>query len=183
MVDDHERDRHQERRPVLVQGQHPDHHEEVEVRLGDPTPQIDEHGRAGHEPERRRDYARLQPESLEARSEPAQSDQRDVDGHVRERVVPDEHPEREQRRDVQPQQPADRAVALEQDVVGEQLTLGKPVLQANPLAGDPGAGAARPGIAGAIEVPFDRAADHRGRRLLGNRSAGERAHRAMDDFA
>jgi hypothetical protein len=68
------------------------------VGLGDAVPQIDEHGRAGHETERRRDVARLHPESVEARPRPTKGDQRHVDGHMRQRVVPDEHPEREQRR-------------------------------------------------------------------------------------
>jgi hypothetical protein len=43
MVDHDVGDRDQERHPVLVEREDADHHEEVEVRLGDAGPQVDEH--------------------------------------------------------------------------------------------------------------------------------------------
>lgn len=45
VVCDDEADGQQERHPVLVQGQYPDHHEEVEVHLDDPAGEMHEYGR------------------------------------------------------------------------------------------------------------------------------------------
>jgi hypothetical protein len=71
---------------------------------------------------------------------------------------------------------------LAQNVLGEQLSLGQPVLKTNPLAYEPSAAPVRPGAPGATKLRFDGAADHRGRPLLSDGSAAERAHRATDDF-
>jgi hypothetical protein len=51
VVDDHVAEGQPERPPVLVEGDDPDHDEEVEVGLDDPAGQVDDHGRGGDQPE------------------------------------------------------------------------------------------------------------------------------------
>jgi hypothetical protein len=51
----------QERQPRLVQGQEPDDHEELEVRLDRAAGQVDQYRRAGDEPERRAAGRKLRP--------------------------------------------------------------------------------------------------------------------------
>ena len=51
-------DRDAEREPVLVERQHGDHHEEMEVRLDLAVPGMHQHGRRGEEPEHHGDRAR-----------------------------------------------------------------------------------------------------------------------------
>jgi hypothetical protein len=45
VVDDHIAESQPERQPVLVEGDHSDHHEEMEVGLDHPTGEVDDHGR------------------------------------------------------------------------------------------------------------------------------------------
>jgi hypothetical protein len=44
VVDRHKQDGEQERNPVLVERDHSQHHEEVEVGLGDSSRELDDHG-------------------------------------------------------------------------------------------------------------------------------------------
>ena len=51
VVDDDEPDRGEERQPVLIQGQDPDHHEEVEVHLDGAAGEMYQHRGGDHEPQ------------------------------------------------------------------------------------------------------------------------------------
>ena len=139
-------------RPVLVQGEHADHHEEVEVRLDLPAPEVDQHGRAGDQAKRGGDHSCLHPEALRARARPAQRDQAAVERDVDERVVPVQHPECEQRRHMEPEQHADRTVAATQHRLGQELSAGERVLKRCPVTCDPGGRASRAAAAGTVDM-------------------------------
>ena len=118
-----------------------------------------------------------------ARADAAQCDHAHVDARVQDRVA-HQDAEREQRRHVEPEQDDDRAVAPAQHVLGQQLPLGQPVLQVEPLAAEPRAerrATARRGRGRSDRRPHRRRRGPRPGRPPG--ALGHRAHQAADCFA
>ena len=58
VMQQHVGDRREERDPVLIERDHDDHHEEVEVHLDDAAREMHEHGGCGQDADRRRERAR-----------------------------------------------------------------------------------------------------------------------------
>jgi hypothetical protein len=126
VVDDDVADRDQERHPVLVEREDADHHEEVEVRLGDAAPQVHEHRGGGDQAERGRRDTQAQVDLLGRGDRGGQRKDRALERHVQNRLAA-EQAERREADDVQPEQPDDRMVAAAEDVLGEHLALRQPV--------------------------------------------------------
>ena len=174
VVNDRVENRDQERRPILIQGQHPDHHEEVEVGLdrarptGRPAPpeQVTRPNEAAITRAFRRKRSELAPSAT-------QRDQARVGGDVHAASVPPTSmPEREQRRHVEPEQPADRTVAATQHGSGRSCP-GERVLKRCPVTCDPGGRASRAAAAGTIDMAA-RGCGGLGAKDL--RDVGHRAH-------
>jgi hypothetical protein len=110
VVDQDVGDRQAPRDPVLVERQQRDDHEEVEVRLGDPAPEVREDRRAGDQAQRadRRAGARVQPPG--GAGDRADQDRQRVEQDVGQRVAAGDGEDR-QPDDVQPQEHQNGAVA------------------------------------------------------------------------
>ncbi len=124
VVDDDVGDRQQEGGPVLVEGDHEQHHEEVEMGLDQPAGQVDEHGRGGEQPERRQRGAHAPAEPPLAR-QPRQDHQR----HHLDQAVPQPVAAHErvapQGRGVQGEYPQDDPVTQPPRLLGQWGALGE----------------------------------------------------------
>ncbi len=129
--DDVER-REQERDPVLVERQHDDHHEEVEVRLDVAAGDVDDECRSGQQAGGDDRRAQLAPVG-EALHDRGRGDRRGVQRRVPQRKAL-EQAEREQPGDVEPEQLDHPAMTLLPALIGKGLPLGQEVAQ---MAHDP----------------------------------------------
>ena len=125
----HERDGQQERTPVLVEDDHPYHHEEVEVGLDHTSRQMDEDGRGRHQPQGREDRALPPPQPAPLGRHTRDGHDAGLDQGVGEAVAPHQR-EDEHDRQVEPQQREDAQMAAAPHVVGERAALGQRSTQA-----------------------------------------------------
>ena len=114
-----------ERDPVLVERDDAEHHEEVEVRLGDPAREVDDRGRGEHQADRRADRAQPPPDRHVEPHQRGQADDRDVDQRggqaepAQQRVAADADR-------LDDREPADQPVAAGPDRLGQRASLGQP---------------------------------------------------------
>ena len=111
LLDQHVGDGRAERDPVLVERQRRDHHEEVEVGLGQPVGDVHEQRRARvSSPTVTTSDCARRPPSLNWASTAQNADRRAVQRGLRRPLVEQQRDDRH-RRDVRPQQPQQHAVA------------------------------------------------------------------------
>ena len=118
VVEDDEADRQRERQPVEVEPDGGEHREEEEVRLDRAVGQVHEHGRAGHQAERRDARAAAAREPARAGQQRRDHERREVDDHVGDRA-PGQQPVGGERRHVEPEDRDDAAVAALPQLVRE----------------------------------------------------------------
>jgi hypothetical protein len=123
VVQDDVGDRQEERHPVLVEGQQADHHEEVEVRLDGPVPQVDEQRGARDEAGAGRDHPPAQRDARQHRDDRERDHRPDVEEDVAERVAAGEA-EQEQAGDVGRQDADDHPVAALEEMRRQHPSLG-----------------------------------------------------------
>ena len=111
--------------PVLVEGDQADEDEEVEVRLDRSARQVDQHGRTEHQA--RGDEERRQTAiARHPREDEAERGDRDLEGGMAHAVALP-NAEGEQRRQMQPQDPADQQVAPAERLCVERVAPGEVV--------------------------------------------------------
>jgi hypothetical protein len=118
VVEDDEADRQRERQPVQVEPDDGQHGEEQEVRLNRAVREVDEHGRGGHQAQRGDARAAAPREPAPGGEQRHDRERGEVDHHVRDRAA-GRQPIGRQRRQVQPQEGDDAAVATLPQLVGE----------------------------------------------------------------
>ena len=134
VVQDDVADREEERDPVLVQREQPDHHEEVEVRLDDAAPEVDEQRRARDEAGARGDHPPAQRDARQHRDDRERDHRADVEEDVAEPVAAGEA-EQQQPGDVRREHGDDHAVAALEEVRREHPALGHGGAQSRGRAG------------------------------------------------
>jgi hypothetical protein len=109
VMEEDEADGGEEGPPVLVEGDHTDHDEEVEVGLDHPARQVHEHRRRGHEAEGSADGARGAPAGAAVGAHRQAGDGKDLDQTMAPAVAPGDG-EDEKGGDVEGQKAEDAAV-------------------------------------------------------------------------
>jgi hypothetical protein len=118
VVEDDEAHRQRKRQPVEIEPDDRQHREEEEVRLDRAVREVDEHGRAGHQAERRDARAGAAREAAPAGQQRRDDERREVDQHVRDRAAVEQSVCR-QRGDVEPEHHDDASVATLPQLVGD----------------------------------------------------------------
>ena len=106
VVQHHEGDRDQERQPALVEGDHPDHHEEVEVHLDVAAGEVHQDTRRDHQAKTGRDRSNGPARQRPRGKRGGEGHGRGLDEAVAETVA-HEHAEQDDGRHVQPEQRGD----------------------------------------------------------------------------